>query len=60
MKEDDITRYQCSSPIEELCKYDYLIPVGIHLNEKHIHFRKFMQDIRILTRNRSAGKKPKK
>ncbi len=22
MKEDDITRYQCSSPIEELCKYD--------------------------------------
>ena len=40
MKEDDITRYQCSSPIEELCKYDYLIPVGIHLNEKAYPFQK--------------------
>ena len=40
MKEDDITRYQCSSPIEKLCKYDYLIPVGIHLNEKAYPFQK--------------------
>ena len=40
MQEDDITRYQCSSPIEELCKYDYLIPVGIHLNEKAYPFQK--------------------
>lgn len=40
MKEDDITRYQCSSPIEELCKYDYLIPIGIHLDEKAYPFQK--------------------
>ena len=40
MKEDDITRYQCSSPIEELCKYDYLVPVGIHLDEKAYPFQR--------------------
>ena len=40
LKEDDITRYQCSSPIEELCKYDYLVPVGIHLDEKAYPFQK--------------------
>ena len=40
MQEDDITRYQCSSPIEELCKYDYLIPIGIHLDEKAYPFQK--------------------
>ncbi len=40
VKEDDITRYQCSSPIEELCTYDYLVPVGIHLDEKAYPFQK--------------------
>ena len=40
LKEDDITRYQCSSPIEELCKYDYLVPVGIHLDEKAYPFQR--------------------
>ena len=40
MKEDDITRYQCSSPIEELCTYDYLVPVGIHLDEKAYPFQR--------------------
>ena len=40
LKEDDITRYQCSSPIEELCTYDYLVPVGIHLDEKAYPFQR--------------------
>ena len=40
LKEDDITRYQCSSPIEELCKYDYLVPIGIHLDEKAYPFQR--------------------
>ncbi len=51
MKEDDITRYQCSSPIEELCKYDYLVPVGIHLDEKAYPFQ------RIYTRYQDFDKK---
>ena len=40
LKEDDITRYQCSSPIEELCKYDYHVPIGIHLDEKAYPFQR--------------------
>ena len=43
MKEDDITRYQCSSPIEELCKYDYLIPIGIYLDERAYPFQRIYE-----------------
>ena len=43
MQEDDITRYQCSSPIEELCKYDYLIPIGIYLDERAYPFQRIYE-----------------
>ena len=39
----DITRWQYSSPVEQLCWYDYIVPFGITLDAKDYPFQKVYQ-----------------
>ena len=39
----DITRWQYSSPVEELWRYDYIVPFGITLDAKDYPFQKVYQ-----------------